>query len=371
MKVNYRLLESIISRWQDVKVQLDELHDLSGIDKDIILEEWQDYEPENFKKFKMVCGDGSYNSVDYIDKYMILLSGIGLFYDIDASKSYKFNGFLIFIPFDVIVKKFVDDLASLIMAVLELKSIYLLSKEKSPDVVILDGSIRNLVMRFGPSHSKDMGQNWFYKGHLDEGLLEIIFNSNLDRIYEYSIWSYEMVKNFNKDDKFVYFAHLLYLEYLKILYDLLGEFRVISISKSFSPTMEGKIFQLITTPDIVLFNNYTKSVGYSKKILAYQNEMVKWQLPKPFENLKNIEIKFFYARFEKNYRVYKVEFVGDFTQNEILDIICPITILGYPYILKEAHNEVLIRDSDVQIVENYIESEVKEKIGIKLREELL
>ncbi|MCX7948380.1 MAG: DNA double-strand break repair nuclease NurA, partial [candidate division WOR-3 bacterium] len=167
------------------------------------------------------------------------------------------------------------------------------------------------------------------------------------------------------------FAHLLYLEYVKILYDLLKEFRVISISKSFSPTSEGKIFELITTPDIVLFNNYTKDIGYSKKVLIYQNEMVKWQLPKPFENLKNIEIKFFYTRFEKNFRVYKVEFVGDFTQDEILDIICPITVLGYPFILKEAHNEVLIRDSDVQIVENYIEGEIKREIGIRSRKELL
>ncbi|MFZ8846137.1 MAG: DNA double-strand break repair nuclease NurA, partial [Candidatus Hydrothermia bacterium] len=102
-----------------------------------------------------------------------------------------------------------------------------------------------------------------------------------------------------------------------------------------------------------------------------EDEFYKWKLPQPFEHLKKKQIFFFYTRFEENHRVYKVEFIKDKEQEEILKIIYPTIVRGYPVILKIAHNDALITDSDAQIFEQHIRNELKGQIGIKLREELL
>ncbi|MEO0144354.1 MAG: DNA double-strand break repair nuclease NurA [candidate division WOR-3 bacterium] len=372
MRVNSRFFESILSKWGSIREQFSGIEEFEGIDPQIVLSEWNEYHYKNNKSYKIVSGDGSYNTLEYIDKYVILSAGLGISFDENYNKDEKYLSFVIVIPFDVIVKKFLDDLASLIMATLELKSIYLISKEKSPDIVILDGSIRNFIIRFGPSHSKEIGQNWFYKGNLDERKIDELYYENKESIFEFDLWSYNIVKmNIKGDDKFIYFAHLLYYEYLKVLDELLKNFKVISISKSFSPTFENKIFPLINAPDIIIFNNYTKSVGYSSISYYLKDEYnIKWKLPEPFRHLEKKDINFFYARFEENYRVYKVEFIGNLNQEEILDVLHPFIISGYPYILKIAHSEVLISDKDAELFENYVKNEMKREIGLKLRSEL-
>ncbi len=380
-RVNTRFLENILSKWHYIKEQFDGLEDFGNIDPQIVLSEWSEHKFKENKKYKIVCGDGSYNTIDYIDKYLILSAGLGVSSDKDGKLEFEYNSFLIVIPFNVIVKKFLDDLASLIMSTLELKSIYLISKRKKPDIVVLDGSIRNFIIRFGPSHSREIGQNWFLKGDLDERKVENLYDEYKDEIYNHDIWAYYVLKeqkDISREDKFVYFAHLLYYEYLKVLDDILREFKVISISKSFSASSEVKIFPFIVAPDILIFNNYTNSVGYSRiehYIDLYDDEYkdyrkFKWKLPEPFRHLEKKDIKFFYVRFEERYRVYKVEFVGNLNQDFVLDVLSPAIVGGYFYLLKLAHNEVLIRDSDTEIIESYIKQEFGRDLGIKLRSEL-
>ncbi len=372
MKVNSRFLGSVLSKWIYIKEQFSDIETYENIDPQIVLSEWKDYDFKNNKNFKVVVGDGSYNMIEYVDKYVILCAGLGMSFDVNYNRDEEYCSFVLVIPFDVIVRNFLDDLASLIMATLELKSIYLISKKKKPDIVILDGSIRNFIIRFGPSHSRDIGQNWFYKGNVDEKVLQDLYYENKDTIFSFDLWSYEVTRSSIKgNDKFTYFSHLLYYEYLKVLDELLKNFKVISISKSFSPTYEGKILHLINAPDIIIFNNYTRNVGYSK-VGNYlrDNYYIKWKLPEPFRHLEKKEIKFFYARFEKDHRVYKVEFTSDLSQEQILDILHPFIISGYPYILKIVHNEVLISDKDANIFEDYVKNEIGRELGIKLRSEL-
>jgi len=374
MRINYKFLEGVFSKWDYIREQFEFSNELINIDEKIVKEEWKTFEYKGNNEYSIVCGDGSYNTIEYIDKYIILSSGVGLFFDSKNSynENYTYLSFVLVIPFDVLVRKFLDDLASLIMSTLELKSIYLMARKVKHDIILIDGSIRSLIIRFGPSYSSQIGQRWFYKGEIKEKEIEEIYYENKDDIYNYDLWSYHLVKNFNKENKFIYFAHLLYYEYLKVLNDLLTNFEVVSISKSFSPTTGEKIFNLIERPDIIIFEEFTKEVGYSKKVKYLdEDEFYKWKLPQPFEHLKKKQIFFFYTRFEENHRVYKVEFIKDKEQEEILKIIYPTIVKGYPVILKIAHNDALITDSDAQIFEQHIRNELKGQIGIKLREELL
>jgi len=260
MRINYKFLEGVFSKWDYIREQFEFSNELINIDEKIVKEEWKTFEYKGNNQYSIVCGDGSYNTIEYIDKYIILSSGVGLFFDSKNSynENYTYLSFVLVIPFDVLVRKFLDDLASLIMSTLELKSIYLMARKVKHDIILIDGSIRSLIIRFGPSYSSQIGQRWFYKGEIKEKEIEEIYYENKDDIYNYDLWSYHLVKNFNKENKFIYFAHLLYYEYLKVLNDLLTNFEVVSISKSFSPTTGEKIFNLIERPDIIIFEEFTR-----------------------------------------------------------------------------------------------------------------
>ena len=67
--------------------------------------------------------------------------------------------------------------------------------------------------------------------------------------------------------------------------------------------------------------------------------------------MREIPITLFYARFGKNHPVLKFEYIGEPDVEYVKEIMNGLAfsiVEGYPYLLKKAHNEAIIRNRDIE-----------------------
>ncbi len=112
---------------------------------------------------------------------------------------------------------------------------------------------------------------------------------------------------------------------------------VISIVKT--STQKG----LSNIPDVILFEKVKE--GYS---VLFE------------EKINNLKFYYFYFKFS-NSQVFKIETLKKFDVEELLGIIKNISIDGYPYLLKVAHQNALIKNSDMEQIAKILE--IYEKSG--------
>ncbi|HMK53164.1 MAG TPA: DNA double-strand break repair nuclease NurA [Methanobacteriaceae archaeon] len=118
-----------------------------------------------------------------------------------------------------------------------------------------------------------------------------------------------------------------------------------------SKTSTGNEYFGHDIPDMAIFEWLDKGTGYSQPKTIDLSKEVKRDFPILNDFFRNLKFTIFYGRLEPFKNILKFELPYEATEEEvinILEIIKGNSTLGYPYLLKKAHNDVVIRNKDLK-----------------------
>ena len=278
----------------------------------------------------------------------------------------------------------IDKILSRYMDILELKStIDTLKKHPEIDYMLLDGSIGGKLGNFilderGIEQYTDLLVR--LSGEITGSNLEKDeINLSIDSITKKD----EIIKTLEKERPAIVFdldeiEHTLLnyytgLEELTCIAYLLENYRdkIICVSKTSSTTRlyHKKI------PDAALLEYYSKDTFYinptpeqHRPIRSFYQNNERQKIPVNFpirdEFLRELNFTTTFTRFKRNKNVIKIELPYDADKDKlekILNELNTTTIEGYPYILEKAHDEVVIKQRDMNLIINRME--INEKTG--------
>ena len=99
-----------------------------------------------------------------------------------------------------------------------------------------------------------------------------------------------------------------------------------------------------------IFQRFNKLKGYSNPIHKKVKDEFTYDFPIMDNYFKSLEFTVFYLRLEDYKNVLKVELPYRANKKEIEKVVSIIkreSIEGYPYLLKKAHNEVVIHNKNI------------------------
>ncbi len=275
-----------------------------SLDPEIVLQYWNSYEPKQVKA-SLSASDGSYNTLEYVDKKLVFLSSAGVHYDRSWNVSRKHN-LEHLVERNRIKPNYLNDFLSMRMSTLELRTaLDMLEKLRDTDILLLDGSLGNLMKRFKPN------EDWLNDEYDEEGL------------------------------------HLLeetYGKFRQTLSELIlrrNDLLIVGVSKTML-SEKIKIVKDIPIHDAFLFSFFTEDVGYSQ--------------PKELEE-EGIALTYFYVRFSKERRIYRLEVLRSIAQIDmefVMDALCTASVRGYPFPLRRAHDECTITKNDMKHVQSML-----------------
>ncbi|MCC7561987.1 MAG: DNA double-strand break repair nuclease NurA [Methanobrevibacter arboriphilus] len=127
--------------------------------------------------------------------------------------------------------------------------------------------------------------------------------------------------------------------------------KVIAISKT---SIANDYFKS-NIPDMAIFDKYIDNqvTGYSypPKYSPDKDNQLKREFPVENELFKSLIFTIFYVRLEKNKNILKIELpykANEERIKEIIGIISKDCTDGYPYLLKKAHHDVVIKKNDIE-----------------------
>lgn len=286
-------------------------------------------------------GDGSRYSKEFMSFSLFAVGAECLIYNGNGLHSVESCDIDILKPYNY-VKNRLDNY----MRILEIKTNLKALNEHNIDLILFDGSILGNVIRPLPLEnmlSTHLKKKIVYKF---QNVLENSLESEEMQIIspkysEYIETSFE--KNIN--EAMVYLESMENLVALKRFLDKTSNIIAISKTSARSDYFGSYI------PDIAIFNSHNKKEGYSIpkhfKISKISNR--EFQLYDDF--FKKLEFTIFYARLDDFKNVIKIElpYKADETEIEgLLGKIKRICADGYPYLLKKAHNDVIVKRTDFE-----------------------
>lgn len=127
--------------------------------------------------------------------------------------------------------------------------------------------------------------------------------------------------------------------------------KIIAISKT---SIANEYFEL-NIPDMAIFDKYIDNqiIGHSypPKYSPDNDNQLKREFPVENEFFKSLVFTIFYVRLEKNKNILKIELpykANEERIKEIIGIISKDCTDGYPYLLKKAHHDVVIKKNDIE-----------------------
>ncbi|MBF4468588.1 MAG: DNA double-strand break repair nuclease NurA [Methanobrevibacter arboriphilus] len=133
--------------------------------------------------------------------------------------------------------------------------------------------------------------------------------------------------------------------------------KIIAISKT---SIANDYFKS-NIPDMAIFDKYIDNqvTGYSypPKYSPDKDNQLKREFPVENEFFKSLIFTIFYVRLEKNKNILKIELpykANEERIKEIIGIISKDCTDGYPYLLKKAHYDVVIKKNDIEQLSNII-----------------
>ncbi|WP_288193783.1 DNA double-strand break repair nuclease NurA [uncultured Methanobrevibacter sp.] len=275
--------------------------------KDSIQKEIEDFEQSDFDidkfwnftdiqesndNFKIAAGDGSYSSRKFLAFNLYAVGAVSYIYNrnngLDSIEKVDFN-------IAEHQKNFTDKLRNK-MNLFEIDNAVKCFNDYDIDYYMIDGSVYGDLFRIFPYEEK----------------LKDIYTSKLECMY-----------NLLKFDK-----------------------GLMAISKT-STTNE---YFHSNIPDMSIFQRFNKLKGYSNPIYKKVKDEFTYDFPIMDNYFKSLEFTVFYLRLEDYKNVLKVELPYRANKKEIEKVVSIIkreSIEGYPYLLKKAHNEVVIHNKNV------------------------
>ncbi|TCK06678.1 DNA double-strand break repair nuclease NurA [Phorcysia thermohydrogeniphila] len=306
-----------------------------------VWEVWISELPEEFRPDSTVAVDGSRNRKSFAG-YVLYAVGAGSVLYRDGQRVKGGERFLVDIDL-LKPEEYSDARIRILMGILEFKTALL--NCDSVSYILLDGSIVGAMVRPSVFNQEVPPE---LKAKVEE-LFKDFLVPNFSLSSEFPIDSaryYGELKKFASGREFAVVAgYLEYLEYLYSLYLLLkkGVDKIISVSKhsdsrnySFDPLL----------PDVAVLNSLDLPPGYTKPIRVSVTKEKKFKFPEKFEEkLRGFEFYSFFFRLPKG-SVLKVETA--LKPQDALSILRYYAVRGYPYPLRDVHELVKIKSSDVE-----------------------
>lgn len=314
--------------------------------EDVSTEKWIDFGvPENSLECIVSAGDGSFNKKEYLSFALYAVAAECIVYDGNSLDKVESS------DVDVIgLSGNLRDRLRNYMGIFESKTHIKTLDNFDVDLVLFDGSIFGNLIR--PPVFRSMLDDEIKKtveSFYLKDLKKKIASEEKVRITSSDFFP-SIIKNFG-DNHLKTEIYLESLENLLSLSDLIKKGNnILSISKT---STRNDYFDS-HVPDIAVFDNLSKKEGYSKPIYLDVSSAIKRKFPIENKNFRKMNFTVFYARLEEFKNILKLEIPFKATTNDIEELLCvlkSISVEGYPYLLKKAHNEVVIKNKDMETLE--------------------
>jgi NurA-like 5'-3' nuclease len=327
------LLEVIARRKAEISKKLEELEK----ERREIKPPWKDSAIEEMKGKRVAAGDSSINWIDFRTFTLYAVASQVLYFD-GKLENIKACDVDVLWPCTRS-----EERLRFYMHIFETKAYLQTMKRFDPDYILLDGSLIGMLMRPFPSILEPPLE---VRREIKESFVKILENNleNGIEIFSKKLWP-------NVEEKFPNFkseaiCYLEYLEHLLSIYKLLAtaKEKLIAIAK----TSRANDYFNLGIPDMAIFEKYSKKEGFSQPLPVGS---VKWKFPILDEELKKFNFTIFYSRLEERKNMLKFEVPRELDEKEIKEIlenIKSVSTNGYPYLLKKAHSEVIIRKKDMK-----------------------
>lgn len=330
------LLEIALSKKGEIISKLDEFY-ASGPDTS---KSWVNHSfIENKGENTLAAGDGSINRKKFLSFVFYAISAETLIYKKELKKIESST-------VDIMPHHgFVEDRLRNYMSLFELKNALRSFEEYNPDYYLFDGSLLGNLIRPLPmdrelsSDIKDTIKSRYLSS------LDAEINLNAVEISASKFEDHLSEKFTNKTEAAIYLESL---ENLLIISRLLKNGRkIVGISK----TSTSNDYFGLDIPDMALFDRNHQKQGYSIPRTQKVSKTVKHDFPVENKFFRSLNFTTFYARLEDNKNLLKFELPYEAEEEEIIELLNIIKANcteGYPYLLKKAHNDVVIKKVDMK-----------------------
>lgn len=318
------------------------------IDKEIDIDKYWTTEAvkPNDSDIVLAAGDGSFNKKKFLSFYLYAVDAVALIHKPgDELKSVES------VELDIMGhQNFVDERLRNLMSIFEIKTALKALSKENIDYYMDDGSILGDLIRPIPIEKSITRED-----------KKVIANRLLDEIKtEDEISSFKFKSEFedlfkDKDERSL-LTYLETIEHLIALKNLLNyRENIIAISKT---STSDDLIHNPYVPDMAILDKLTRHQGYSKPIYKKVDSEAKREFPVYNNFFRDLWFTTFFARLEDNKNIIKVELPYYADEDRIRDIIAVIksnATDGYPYLLKKAHNDVVIKSRDIENLSNILE----------------
>ena len=306
-------------------------------------------------KMVLAAGDGSFNKKKFMGFNFYAVAAESLIYNPNDEDSRLKT--IESIELDILPRKsFVDDRLRNMMSIFELKTALKSFKNHNIDYYMDDGSILGDLIRPIPIENK-------IPSHFNKNIINMI-NDRLQKEIEsdeLKISSFKFKEEFNElfeAENVDEYALTTYLENLENLISLRNLLRynekIIAISKTSTST---DLFHA-NVPDMAILDRFTRGEGFTKPIYKKVTNEVKRDFPIANEFFRGLWFTIFFTRLENNKNIIKIELPFYATKEDIRKILSVIksnSTEGYPFLLKRAHRDVVIKHKDIESLSTIIE----------------
>jgi hypothetical protein len=327
------LLEVMVTKKEDILKKLEEIEKR----KKEIKPPWEDFKINEVKGKRIAAGDSSINWTDLRTFTLYAVASQVFYFD---KKLENVGACDIDILWPCTRS---EERLRFYMHIFEIKAYLQAVKKFNPDHILLDGSLIGMLVRPFPSIFEPPLE---VRTEIEDKFLKKI-ETNIENgieIYSKKLWP--VVEKEFPDFKIGAMCYLEYLEHLLSIYKLLSKAgdKLIAIGK----TSRANDYFNLSIPDMAIFEKFSKKEGLSQPL---QVGSIKWKFPILDEEFKKFSFTIFYSRLEERKNILKFEVpleIDEKIAKEILENIKSISTNGYPYLLKKAHSEVIIRKKDIE-----------------------
>ena len=290
----------------------------------------------------IAAGDGSVSKKKYLSFNFYAVAAESLIYDgkLETIETVEIDT----IPH----QPFVDNRLRNKMAIFEIKNAIRALNKYEIDYYLDDGSLMGDLIRPSPSANKlSKSQRDKIISKVQEAVRADIEND------KGNIKSFKFKEEFSdlfEDENLDEDALMSFLENIEKLialsYLLKNKKKIVAISKTSSA---NEIFH-VNIPDIALFDKAIKTQGFSQPYYRSISSKVKHEFPVEDEFFRTLQFTVFFARLDDYKNIIKIELPYRANENEIRQILSDLkkdSVEGYPFLLKKAHHDVVIKNSDI------------------------
>ncbi|MEG3224481.1 MAG: single-stranded DNA endonuclease [Methanobacteriales archaeon Met13] len=285
-------------------------------------------------------GDGSLNKKKFMSFIFYAVDAESLIYDQRGLHRVESS------EVDLITHhRHVEDRLRNYMGIFELKTALESFKLYDIDLYLFDGSLKGNLIRPFPLENE-----------LTNDLKELVKSNFLNTLKrelskeELEISSLKLQEAVEEElgkQKVEAMIYLENMENLLVIRKLLEHNQqIVGISK----TSTGNEYFGHDIPDMAIFEWLDKGTGYSEPKTIDLSKEVKRDFPILNNFFRELKFTIFYARLEPFRNVLKFELPYSATEDQVMGILETIkgnSTLGYPHLLKKAHQDVMIRNKDL------------------------